>query len=76
MKLHELKSLLRAHPTALPRFILPGGDQIPAHFHLTEVGYVAKKFVDCGGTFRDRERAFCKPTSRRISITVSGETLC
>jgi Family of unknown function (DUF6428) len=39
---------------ALPRFILPGGDQIPAHFHLTEVGYVAKKFVDCGGTFRDR----------------------
>ena len=55
MKLHELKSLLRAHPTALPRFILPGGEQIPAHFHLTEVGYVAKKFVDCGGTFRDRE---------------------
>jgi hypothetical protein len=54
MKLHELKSLLRAHPTALPRFILPGGEQIPAHFHLTEVGYVAKKFVDCGGTFRDR----------------------
>ena len=55
MKLHELKSLLRAHPTALPRFTLPGGEQIPAHFHLTEVGYVAKKFVDCGGTFRGRE---------------------
>ena len=55
MKLHELKSLLRAHPTTLPRFILPDGEQIPAHFHLTEVGYVAKKFVDCGGTFRDRE---------------------
>jgi Family of unknown function (DUF6428) len=55
MKLRELKSLLRAHPAALPRFILPDGEQIPAHFHLTEVGYVAKKFVDCGGTFRDRE---------------------
>jgi len=54
MKLHQLKSLLRAHPTAFPRFILPDGEQIPAHFHLTEVGYVAKKFVDCGGTFRDR----------------------
>ena len=55
MKLHDLKSLLRAHPTAFPRFILPDGEQIPAHFHLTEVGYVAKKFVDCGGIFRDRE---------------------
>jgi len=55
MKLHELKSLLRAHPTAFPQFNLPGGEQIPAHFHLTEVGYVSKKFVDCGGTFRDRE---------------------
>ena len=55
MKLQELKSLLRAHPTTLPRFTLPSGKQIPAHFHLTEVGYVAKKFVDCGGTFRDRE---------------------
>ncbi len=55
MRLPELKSLLRAHPAALPRFILPCGEQIPAHFHLTEVGYVAKKFVDCGGIFRDRE---------------------
>jgi hypothetical protein len=55
VKLNELKSLLRAHPTALPRFILPSGEQIPAHFHLTEVGYVAKKFVDCGGTFRDHQ---------------------
>ncbi len=55
MKLRELKSLLRAHPAALPRFILPDGEEIPAHFHLTEVGYVAKKFIDCGGTFRDRE---------------------
>jgi hypothetical protein len=55
MKLSELKSLLRAYPDAHPRFVLPSGDQIPAHFHLTEVGHVAKKFVDCGGTFRSRE---------------------
>jgi Family of unknown function (DUF6428) len=55
MKLNELKSLLRAHPAAHPRFLLPGGEQIPAHFHITEVGRVAKKFVDCGGTFRNRE---------------------
>ena len=55
MKLSELKSILRSQPDALPRFILPSGDQIPAHFHITEVGHVVKKFVDCGGTFRDRE---------------------
>ena len=55
MKLRELKSLLRAHPALHPRFTLPSGEQIPAHFHLTEVGHVAKNFVDCGGTFRDRE---------------------
>jgi hypothetical protein len=55
MKLNELKSILRAHPDAFPRFILPGGEQIPAHFHITEVGHVAKKLVDCGGTFRERE---------------------
>ncbi|MGI8957987.1 MAG: DUF6428 family protein [Chthoniobacterales bacterium] len=55
MNLHELKSILRANPEALPRFVLPDGEQIPAHFHFTEVGHVAKKFVDCGGTFRERE---------------------
>jgi hypothetical protein len=26
---------------------------IPAHFHLTEVGLVTKKFVDCGGNMRE-----------------------
>jgi hypothetical protein len=55
MKLSELKSLLRVHPAAFPRFILPDGQLVPAHFHITEVGHVAKKFVDCGGTFRERE---------------------
>lgn len=53
MKLHELKSLLRAHPDSAPRFILPDGDMIPAHFHITEVGHVAKRFIDCGGTLHD-----------------------
>jgi len=55
VKLKELKSLLRAHPAAHPRFLLPSGEQIPVHFHITEVGHVAKRFVDCGGTFRERE---------------------
>lgn len=53
MKLRELKSLLQQHPDHLLRLVLPDGDSIPAHFHVTEVGYVTKKFVDCGGTFRE-----------------------
>jgi hypothetical protein len=53
MKLKELKHILALHPDARPRFILPDGDQIPAHFHITEVGHVAKRFIDCGGTLHD-----------------------
>jgi len=49
MKLRELKTTLERHPHTLPRFILPDGDHVPAHFHLTEVGHVARKFIDCGG---------------------------
>ena len=55
MKLRELKSFLRAYPASLPRFILPDGQLIPAHFHITEVGHVARKFLDCGGTLRHRD---------------------
>ena len=55
MKLNELKSILELHPDKFPRFILPDGDQVPAHFHLTEVGHVAKNFIDCGGTIRKTE---------------------
>lgn len=55
MKLNELKSILASQPDKFPRFILPGGDQVPAHFHLTEVGHVAKNFIDCGGTIRKTE---------------------
>ena len=49
MRLNELRSILSANSDALPRFTLPDGDQIPAHFHVTEVGHLAKRFIDCGG---------------------------
>ncbi len=54
MKLSDLKSLLRSQPSASPRLHLPDGDQVPAHFHITEVGHVAKRFIDCGGLLHDR----------------------
>ena len=54
MKLRDLKTILRSQPAALPRFIMPDGDQIPAHYHITEVGHIAKQFIDCGGKLHDK----------------------
>ena len=48
MQLYTIKALLRQNPDKLIQFVLPDGDQIPIHFHVTEVGHVAKDFVDCG----------------------------
>lgn len=55
MNLQELKSLLRSHPNKHFRMLLPHGANIPVSFHVTEVGSVCKKFIDCGGTFRETE---------------------
>ena len=53
MKLAELKNNLGKHPDANLRFVLPGGNFIPAHAHVTEVARIDKRFVDCGGTLRN-----------------------
>lgn len=55
MNLKELKNCLRARPDLNLVIALPDGRQVPAHYHVTEVGHVAKKFVDCGGTHRTAE---------------------
>jgi len=49
VKLHELIAALQKFPATLPRFVLPDGNYIPAHTHVTEVGHVVKNFIDCGG---------------------------
>lgn len=36
-------------------FRLPDGSAVPTHFHVTEVGQVSKRFIDCGGTLRNQE---------------------
>lgn len=51
MKLSELKEILKGLDTV--EFILPSGEFVPKHFHVTEVGQISKKFIDCGGTIRD-----------------------
>lgn len=53
MKITELKNELNKRPTAHLRFVLPNGETIPAHAHVTEVARIDKRFIDCGGTLRN-----------------------
>jgi hypothetical protein len=50
MKLSEVKNHLSQLETIA--FQLPNGTYVPSHFHVTEVGEIAKKFIDCGGVVR------------------------
>lgn len=36
-------------------FRLPSGQIVPEHFHVTEVGVLDKKFIDCGATIRSEK---------------------
>lgn len=36
-------------------FILPNGQMVPPHFHVTEVGQIDKNYIDCGGTIRKEQ---------------------
>ena len=47
-----LERALAAAPDRPVHLMLPSGDFVPAHFHVTEVGRVRKDFIDCGGTVR------------------------
>lgn len=55
MLFHEFKSLLSDNPAKSFKIQLPGGESIPASFHITEIGFVKKVFIDCGGTRRESE---------------------
>jgi Family of unknown function (DUF6428) len=56
VKLRDLRDALEANPTLFPRFVLPNGDHIPAHAHVTEVGHVIRNFIDCGGLIGKEEK--------------------
>lgn len=53
MKLSEIKK----HLDKLEQitFMLPNGNLVPTHFHVTEVGKISKHFIDCGGTVRTEQ---------------------
>lgn len=54
MKLSEFTN----HLSALKEiaFELPNGELVPEHFHVTEIGRIEKKFIDCGGTLRNEKK--------------------
>ena len=51
MKLSEFKKVLQQQEQI--EIKLPTGELVPNHFHVTEVGQVNKRFIDCGGTLRN-----------------------
>ena len=56
MTLRSLQDVLEANPRRFPRFVLPDGNYIPAHAHVTEVGHVVRNFIDCGGLTGKEEK--------------------
>lgn len=52
MNLDTFVSILKDNLNAGLHLMLPNGEFVPAHFHITEVGRVQKDFIDCGGTVR------------------------
>lgn len=55
MKLSEIKKSLD-HLERVD-FMLEDGSFVPEHFHVTEIGILDKKFIDCGGTVRQEKVA-------------------
>ncbi|TWT73421.1 hypothetical protein Pla123a_37560 [Posidoniimonas polymericola] len=49
MNLTEFRQVLADHPRHGLRFVISDQAAIADHFHVTEVGRVEKRFVDCGG---------------------------
>lgn len=52
MNISDFLAQLRTHSDKHLSLLLPDGGFVPAHFHITEVGHVTKRFIDCGGTRR------------------------
>lgn len=53
MKLSEIKEILPTLENV--EFQLENGTFVPEHFHVTEVGQIVKRFIDCGGVIRNEK---------------------
>jgi hypothetical protein len=56
MTFDQLRQTAEIHPHKSIRFVLPNGNSIPRHAHLTEVSHVVKRFIDCGGVIGHEEK--------------------
>src|SRR5690606_11363687 len=54
MNLNQIKEILPKLDNV--SFQLENGTWVPEHFHVTEIGQVTKKFIDCGGTLREEKK--------------------
>lgn len=52
MRLSEFKAGLLGRGVVPVRFVLPNGEPVAAHAHVTEVARIDKRYIDCGGTHR------------------------
>lgn len=53
MKLSAIKEILITLDNV--SFQLENGSFVPGHFHVTEVGQITRKFIDCGGVIRNEK---------------------
>ena len=53
IKIEQLIQILDNNADLLLYVMLPSGEFVPEHFHITEVGKIQKSFIDCGGTLRE-----------------------
>ncbi len=67
MQVKQFKQLLADNPNGSLHVMLPNGEFVPDHFHITEIGRVHKEFVDCGGTRREA-------TSCVLQVWVANDT--
>lgn len=68
MKLSEVKQALTNLESVT--FVLPDGTQVPAHFHVTEVGANTRHFIDCGGQERLEKKSISSYGKQGILTTV------
>lgn len=55
MTFKDFKAALSLNSGKQMRFVLPDFNDVPVHFHITDVGSVVRNFIDCGGQVRKEQ---------------------
>lgn len=53
MNLLNLIKILEESKNKIISIVFPTGAMVPLHFHITEIGFIKKKFIDCGGVHHE-----------------------